>query len=169
MEDKRIEAVKNWPEPSLSRFCQFLLTFHLFLLTFHQLLLMSHQFLSTFHSGLKQVNQTTYLDAQNNHNQISRELVNVRDMAEDAEVGSGTSSIIRSAKNSSASETWLRMLRLVAMVIVVIKKQSKDYLFPRSQTYLQGILPPYAPTLIAHLSQKDEFPVIVLAMIEARS
>ena len=27
MEDKRIEEVKNWPEPSPSRFCQFLLIF----------------------------------------------------------------------------------------------------------------------------------------------
>ena len=39
MEDKRIEEVKNWPEPSPSRLYQFLLTFP--------------QFLSTFHPGLK--------------------------------------------------------------------------------------------------------------------
>ena len=39
--------------------------------------------------------------------------------------------------------TWLRMLRLVAMVMVVMMKRSKDYL-PRSQADLQGILPLYA-------------------------
>ena len=69
----------------------------------HQFLSTSHQFLSTFHPGLKQVSRTIHLDAQNDHNQISRELVSVRDMAEDAEVGSGTSSTTRSAENSSAS------------------------------------------------------------------
>ena len=90
-------------------------------------------------------------------------------MAEDAEVGSGTSSTTRSAENSSASGTWLRMLRLVAMVRVVMMKRSKDHLFPRSRADLWGILPPYAPTLIAHLLQKDEFPLIVLAMVEALS
>ena len=57
------------------------------------------QFLSTFHLKLKQVCQTTCFDAHNNHNQISQELVSVRDMAEDAEVRSGTSSTTRSAKN----------------------------------------------------------------------
>ena len=40
--------------------------------------------------------------------------------------------------------TWLRMPRLVAMVIVMRMKWSKDHLFPRSRTDLRGILPPYA-------------------------
>ena len=61
------------------------------------------------------------------------------------------------------------MLRLVAMVIVVMMKHSKDHLFLKSQTDLQSILPPYALTLIAYFSQKDEFPIIVLAMVEALS
>ena len=58
------------------------------------------------------------------------------DMVEEGEVGSGTSSTTRSAKNLLASGPWLKMLRLVAIVRVVIIKQSKDHLFPRSQTYL---------------------------------
>ena len=119
------------------------------------------QFLSTFHPGLKQVSRTTHLDAQNDHNQISQELASVRDMAKNAQVGSGISSTTRSAKNLLASETWLRMLRLVTMVMVMMKR-SNDYL-PRSRTYQRGILPPYAPTLIAHLSQKDKFPLIVFS------
>ena len=44
-------------------------------------------------------------------------------MAEDAEVGSETSPTTRSAENLSASGTWLRMLRLVAMVRVVMMKR----------------------------------------------
>ena len=39
-------------------------------------------------------------------------------MVEDAEVENRISSITRSAKNLSASETWLRMLRLLSIVIV---------------------------------------------------
>ena len=73
---------------------------------------------------------------------LAKKLVSVKDMAEDAEVGSGTSSTNKSAENLSASGTWLRMLRLVAMVIVVMIKRLKDHLFPRTQTYLQAILPP---------------------------
>ena len=122
-----------------------------------------------FHPGLKKVSRTTHLNAQNDHNQISRELVSIKDMSEDAEVGSGTSSTIRSAKNSSASVTWLRMLRWVAIVMVVIMKRSKDHLFSRCQADLWGILPSYAPTLIVHLLQKNEFLLIVLAMVEALS
>ena len=45
-------------------------------------------------------------------------------------------------------------------VMVVIMKRSKDHLFPRSETYLHGVLPPY--TL-----QKNEFFLIVLAIVEA--
>ena len=40
-------------------------------------------------------------------------------------------------------------------------KRSKDYP-PKSRADLQGILPPYA-------LEKDEFPLIVLAVIEALS
>ena len=82
--------------------------------------------------------------------------------AKDAEVGSEISFKTRLAKNLLASGTWLRMLRLVAIVIMVIIKQSKDHLFLRSQTYLQSILPFY--TL-----EKDEFLLIFWAMIEALS
>ena len=60
---------------------------------------MSHQFLLTFHLGLKQVSRTTHLNAQNNYNQISQELASVRNMAEDAEIGSRTSSTTRSVEN----------------------------------------------------------------------
>ena len=94
------------------------------------------QFLSTFYPGLKQVSQTTQLDAQNNHKQISRKLVNIRDMAEDTEVGSKTRPTTRSAENLSASWTWLRMLRLMTMVRIVMMKRSKDHLFPRSRAGL---------------------------------
>ena len=90
----------------------------------------------TFYPRLKQVSWTTHLDAQNDHNQSSRELVSVRNMAEDAEVGSGTSSTTRSTKNLSALGTWLRRLGLVIIVMVVIMKQSKDHLFLRSRTDL---------------------------------
>ena len=134
--------MKNWPEPSLSSFCQFLLTFY--------------QFLLTFHLGLKYVSRTTYLNSRNNYNQISQELVSVRDMAEDTEVGSRTSSTTRSAKNSSVSRTWLMMLKLVVMINVLIMKRLKNYLFPRSQTYLQSILFPYALTLIAYFLEKNK-------------
>ena len=119
----------EWKTRDLRQFCQFLST--------------SHQFLLTFHPGLKQVSQTTHLNAQNDYNQISREPVSVREMAEDAEFGSGTSSTTRSAKNSLASGTWLRMLRLVVMVMVVMMKWSKDHP-PKSRADLRGILPPYA-------------------------
>ena len=53
------------------------------------------------------------------------------DMAEDVEVGSGTSSTTRLIKNSSASRTWLTMLRLLTMVMVVMMKRSKDHLFSK--------------------------------------
>ena len=82
------------------------------------------------------------------------------DMAEDAEVESGTSSTTRLAKNFLASKTWLRMVRL-ARGMVVMMKQSKDHLL-RSWADLQDILPLYTP-------EKDEFSLIVLAMIEAFS
>ena len=97
-----------------------------------------------FHLELEQISRTTHLDAQNNHNQISQELVSVKDIAEDAKFGSGTSSTTRSAENLSVSGTWLRMLRLVVMVMVMMMKWSKDHL-SRSRADLQGILPPYAP------------------------
>ena len=64
--------------------------------------------------------------------------------AEDAEVRSGTSSTIRLAKNLSMSGIWLRMLKLVVIVMTVMMKRSKDHFFSRNQTYLQSILPPYA-------------------------
>ena len=86
MKDKRIEVVKNWPEPKSMRDIQ--------------VLLCCASFYRRFHPGLKSVSRTTHLDAQNDYNQISRELVSVRDMAEDAEVDSGTSSTTRSAENS---------------------------------------------------------------------
>ena len=76
------------------------------------------------------------------------------DMAEDAEFENRTSSKTRLADNSSASGTWLRMLRLVEMMRVVMMKWLKNHLFPRSLTYLRNILPPYA-------LKKDEFPLIV--------
>ena len=63
-------------------------------------------------------------------------------MAEDAEVGSGTSFTTRSAENSSASGTWLRMLRLVAMVMVVIMKRLKDHLFSKKLNVPIGYLYP---------------------------
>ena len=83
-------------------------------------------------------------------------------MAENAEIASQTSSKTRLAENLSASKTWLRILKLVAMVMVVMMKQSKYPLFPKNQTSLQDILPFY--TL-----EKDKFPLIVLAIVEALS
>ena len=65
------------------------------------------------------------------------------DGAEDAKVGSGTSSTTRSAENSSASVDMAEDVE-VGEVMVVMIKRSKDH-FPRSQTYLRDILPPYAP------------------------
>ena len=63
-------------------------------------------------------------------------------MAEDAEVGSRTSSTTRSAKNLSALGTWLRMLRLVAMVMVVIIKWLKDHLFSKKPNVPMEYLTP---------------------------
>ena len=81
------------------------------------------------------------------------------DIAEDAKIRSGISFTNRSAKNLLALETWLKMLRLMAIVMVMIMKQSKDHLFLRRQTYLQGILPLYA-------LEKDKFLLIVLAIVK---
>ena len=80
-------------------------------------------------------------------------------MAEDAEVGNKTSSTIKSVKNlllDMAENTDVS-----DKVIGVMIKQSKDY-FPRSWTYLQGIL-------LAYALKKDEFSLIVLAMVETLS
>ena len=52
-------------------------------------------------------------------------------MTGDSEFGSKMSSTTESAKNSIVSSTWLKMLRLVAMVIMVIIKWSKNYLFKK--------------------------------------
>ena len=68
----------------------------------------------------------------------------------------------RSIDKLLASKSGLRMLKLMAMVMVVMMKRSKNHLFSKSQTYLQSILLPY--TL-----EKDEFFLIVLAMVEALS
>ena len=57
--------------------------------------------------------------------------------------------------------TWLRMLKLMAMVMVVMIKWSKDHLL-KDQANLQSILPPYTP-------KKDEFPLIVLVIVETFS
>ena len=80
------------------------------------------------------------------------------DITENVGVGSKTSSTTKSAKNSSLSRIWLSMLRLLAIVMVVIMKRSKDHLFPRSQTYLRSILPSYALTLIVYFSKKMRSP-----------
>ena len=90
------------------------------------------------------------------------------DRAEDAEVGSGTSSTTRSAKNLSTSMDMVEDAE-VGEGDGGDDKTVEDHLFPRSQTYLWGILPPYAPTLILHRSRKDEFSLIVLTMVEALS
>ena len=42
------------------------------------------------------------------------------------------------------------------MVIVVMMKRSKNHLFPRSQTDLWAILPPYASTLIDYFLEKSK-------------
>ena len=75
------------------------------------------------------------------------------DMAENTEVDSKTSSITRSAKNSSASENMAKDAK-------IDKGDSGDdetvkkLLFSKSQMYLWGILSPYA-------LKKDEFLLIV--------
>ena len=51
--------------------------------------------------------------------------------------------------------------KVYCKVIEVIIKQSKNHLL-RKRPDLQGILPPYA-------SEKDDFPLIVLPMVEAFS
>ena len=81
-------------------------------------------------------------------------------MAEDAEVGSGKSSTTKSVENLPLDMIEDK-LRLVTMMMVVIIKRSKNHP-PRSQTDLQGILPPYT-------SEKGEFPLIVLAIVETLS
>ena len=53
------------------------------------------------------------------------------------------------------------MLKLVRITMVMMK-WLKNHFFSRSRTDLQGILPLYVP-------EKDEFPLIVLAMVEAFS
>ena len=56
-------------------------------------------------------------------------------MVEDVEVGSGTSSTNRSAKNLSALVDMVENAEFVSGVMGVIMKQSKNHL-PRSQTDL---------------------------------
>ena len=83
-------------------------------------------------------------------------------MAQNAEVASKTNITTRSAKNLSVLGTWLKIQRLVIMVMEMMMKLSKDHLFPKSQMYLQSISPPYA-------LEKDKFFLIVLTMVEALS
>ena len=83
-------------------------------------------------------------------------------MAKNAEVGSKTSLENRSAKNLSTLGTWLRILKMVVIVMMMIMKRFKDHLFLRSQIYLLSILSSY--TL-----EKNKFPIILLTKIEALS
>ena len=78
-------------------------------------------------------------------------------MAKNAEVRSGTSSIIRLAKNLLLGIA--EDVEDSAMVIMMIMKRSKNH-FLTSQADLQSILPLYA-------LKKDEFSLIVLAINEA--
>ena len=79
-------------------------------------------------------------------------------MAEDA-VKSKTSFITRSAKNSSLD--IVKDGEVGGKVRQVMTKRSKNQL-SRSQLDLQDILPSYTP-------EKNEFSLIVLAMVEAFS
>ena len=90
------------------------------------------------------------------------------DGAEDAEVGSGTSSTTRSAENllSDMAEDAEVGGNSDGDDDEIVKRSPPSKNVKR---IYRGILPPYAPTLIAHLLQKDEFPLIVLAMVEALS
>ena len=81
-------------------------------------------------------------------------------MAEDAEVGSGTSSTTRSVKNLSASVDMARDAE-VGEGNGGDNKTVKDHL-PKSQADLQDILLHYA-------LEKDKFPLIVFAMVKALS
>ena len=83
------------------------------------------------------------------------------DIVEDAEVGSGTSSATRSAKNLSASVDMAEDAEVDGNDDDGDDESQKDHL-SRSQADLWGILPLYAPTLIAHFSKKDEFLLIVV-------
>ena len=75
------------------------------------------------------------------------------DGAEDAEVGSRTSSTTRLAKNLSASMDIAEDAK-VGENDSGNNKMVKNHLFPKSQMDLQGILPLYIP-------KKDEFFLIV--------
>ena len=83
-------------------------------------------------------------------------------MAENAEIGSRMSFTTRSSKNLSTSGNLAEDAELVAIVIDVMIKRSKNHLFPRNQMYLHGILAPNA-------AKKDEFPLTVVAMLKALS
>ena len=97
----------------------------------------------TFYLGLKQVSRTTHLNAQNDQSQISQELVSVRDLAEDIKVGgNGEGGDNKTVKRSALS-----------------KKSSGPI----------GYFISLRSDAEAHLSQKDEFPLIVLAMVKALS
>ena len=89
MEDKRIEAVKNWPEPGLLGFANCYQRF----ISFYRRFI---QDLSKLAGPLTSILRTISTRLAEN-SPLSM------DRAEDAEVGSGTSSTTRSAKNLSAS------------------------------------------------------------------
>ena len=82
-------------------------------------------------------------------------------MAEDAEVGSGTSSTTRLAENSSASVDMAEDAEVRSGVIGVMMKRSKDHL-PRSRADLQGILSPYA--LKRWVSPNNFWPLLKLSI-----
>ena len=81
-------------------------------------------------------------------------------MARDAKIGSGTTFTIRLAKNFPLDIN--KNVEIGGKLMGVMMKQLKNHLFPRSRTYLQGILPPYA-------LEKNEFPFTVLALVKALS
>ena len=65
------------------------------------------------------------------------------DMAENTGVKSGISSLTKSAKNSLVLRNWLKMLRLVAIIIIVMINRLKDHLFQESKHIYRVFFPLY--------------------------
>ena len=90
------------------------------------------------------------------------------DMAEDAKVGSKTSSTTRSAKNLSASLDIAKDVKLDG------GSKDNDKTVKKSPFYTKlskptGIIPLYAKTLIAYLLKKIWAHLIILTIIKALS
>ena len=122
MENKRIEIVKNWPEPKLMRDIQVLLGFA----SFYQ------SFIQGFNKSAKPLTSMLRITTIRSAENLSASRTWLRMLRLEAEQASQPDQ----PRTRQRQWTWLKMLKLVKVMVVIIKR-SKDH-FSRSRADLHG-------------------------------